>query len=358
MRRYRPNEHDSTSRLTFGYAFVADDALEALEHGILAEKCGFDRVWSPDHLVDVDGDKAEPWSVLSAIAARTKKVELASSVTDTQRCHPARTAHSVACLDAISHGRAILGIGAGEAMNIVPYGIGWERPRERCLRLAEAIQIIRLLWTSSREEPVNFTGTFYNLEKAFLSQRPAQKPYPPIYVGAIASKRALQLVGKYADGWHAWLNTPETFKKRWSIIKEAAESAGRSPKRIKATSHIMVAFPRSRSENKAALLAGKAHLLVEKNMLRELGYDTQLEQYQNLDVSKESIVRIMKAAEQVPEDAVYRVLAIRGSDDIEERVEELSKAGVTHFVIGDLMAPKTVNRTLKLFRAIIRRYSG
>lgn len=350
--------YKSTSRPTFGYALVADDALQALEHGVLAEKCGFDTVWSPDHLVDVNGDKTEPWSVLSAIAARTKKIELASSVTDTQRCHPARTAHSVACLDAISHGRAILGIGAGEAMNIVPYGIEWEPPRERCLRLAEAIQVIRLLWTSSRKEPVDFTGTFYNLDRAFLSQRAAQKPYPPIYVGAMGSKRALQIVGKYADGWHAWLNTPDTFKKRWSIIKEAAESAGRSPKQIRATSHIMVAFPRSPSENKAALLAGKALLVAEKNTLRELGYDTQLDHYQNLDVSKESIVRITKAAEQVPEDAVYRVLAIRGSDDIEERAEELAKAGVTHFVIADLLAPKSVNYTLKLFRRIIRRYSG
>jgi len=309
-------------------------------------------------LVDVDGDRIEPWTVLSAIAARTRKIQLASSVTDTQRCHPARTAHSVACLDAISRGRAILGIGAGEAMNIVPYGLPWESPRERVIRLGEAIEVIRLLWSSSREEPKDFTGRFYSLKKAFLSQRPARKPCPPIYVGAIASKGALQVVGRLADGWHAWLNTEDTFKRRWSIIKQAAESAGRPAEQIEATSHIMVAFPRNSTEKKIAMLGAKSLLFVEKNMLREFGYDTQMDQYQNLDVGKQSVARIMEAAQRVPEDLVYRVLAVRGADDVNDRVEELSRAGVTHFAIGDLMAPKTVNRTLRLFSKIIRRYSS
>lgn len=352
------SESRSMSRLTFGYALAADGGLSGFEHGVLAEKSGFHSIWSPDHLVDVDGDRLEPWTILSALAVRTKRVVLGSSVTDTQRCHPARTAHSVAILDQLSHGRALLGIGAGEAMNTVPFGLPWEPPSERLERLEEAIQVIKLLWNSSREEPVDFAGRFYQLHNAFISETPRQRPHPPIYVGAIASKGALRIVGRFGDGWHAWLNTPETFKKRWAIIKEAAESAGRSAKQIRANSHIMVAFPRNAAEEKEALLAGKAHLFVEKNMLRALGYATQMPQYQNAMVLKQDVAQIMKAAESVPEEFVHRVLAIGGIHEVEERIKELARVGVTHFVVGDLLAPRTVKRTLRIFPKIIKEFSG
>jgi alkanesulfonate monooxygenase SsuD/methylene tetrahydromethanopterin reductase-like flavin-dependent oxidoreductase (luciferase family) len=130
-------------------------------------------------------------------------------------------------------------------MNIVPFGLQWESPRERVARLAEAIQVIRALWSSSREKTASFDGQYYRLDNAFLSQAPKQKPCPPIYVGAMASKRALQVVGKLGDGWYAWFNTPDTFKKRWSIVKEAAKSVRRRAEQIEPASHLMVAFPRN-----------------------------------------------------------------------------------------------------------------
>lgn len=346
------------SRITFGYSFTGDDPVSAIEHGILAEKIGFHRLWIPDHFVDFNGAMLDPWTVLSALAVTTKRVMLGSSVTDTQRNHPARTAHSVASLDTISHGRAILGIGAGEAMNIVPFGLPWESPRRRVARLTEAIQIIRSLWTSSRRKTIDFSGRFYRLKGAFLSQSPKQRPYPPIYIGAIASKRTLQLVGRLGDGWQSWLNTTETFRRRWQVIKEAAELSGRSAEHIETSSHIMVAFPRNANEKNTAMLAAKRHLFTERTVLESFGYATRTEQYQNLLVSTKDLARLSIAAKQVPDDMVYHTLAIRGFDDIRQRIDELSKAGVRHFVIADLLAPKGVNRTLRLFRKIIRDYSS
>ena len=53
-------------RLKFGLAEVSVEPQQAVEDGVLAEKAGFDSIWIPDHIVDVNGDKMEPWTVLSA----------------------------------------------------------------------------------------------------------------------------------------------------------------------------------------------------------------------------------------------------------------------------------------------------
>ena len=195
---------------------------------------------------------------------RTRKIRLASGVTDTQRTHPTRTAHMVACLDALSNGRTILGIGAGEAMNTVPFGLPWESPDERLNRLEEAIKVITLLWNSSIDLPKNFTGNFFSLKSAHLDQQPKQKPHLPFYIGAIASRRPLEIVGKYGDGWYGWLNTPQTFRKRWEIISESAKSEGRSPKKIKASTHLMIAFPPNSDEKKRLYFQPKQDFLWRK----------------------------------------------------------------------------------------------
>jgi phthiodiolone/phenolphthiodiolone dimycocerosates ketoreductase len=342
----------------FGFIEVAVDPVQALEDGVAAEKAGFDSVWIPDHFTDVDGDKLEPWTCLSAIAAHTKKVELGSAVTDTQRTHPSRTAHATACLDAISHGRVILGIGAGEAMNVVPFGLPWDEPSGRAARLDEAVKVIKLLWASTRESQVSFSGKYYNLKDAFLSQHPTRTPHPPVYIGAMGSRRTLEIVGREGDGWFAWLNSPDLFRKRWKIIEEAAKAAGRSAKKIDAASHLMVALPRNADERRAAMLGAKTTLLMEKRTLESMGYTEHLKflQYQNFTISKEYVKRLFDAAAEIPDEYVNKVMAVGSVDDIRAQIESMTKAGVKHLIVCDHLAPKSTKRTLEVFRKLIREY--
>ncbi len=344
------------TRLSFGFAGTSLDPLSAVEYGVISEKMGFDIFWMPDHFTDIDGDKLEPWTILSVVGAKTRKIKLASAVTDTQRSHPARTAHAVACLDVLSRGRAILGIGAGEAMNILPFGLPWESSRERVMRLDEAIQVIHLLWSGSRDERKSFSGRFYKLENAFLSQSPKHRPHPPIYVGAFSSRRTLEVVGRLGDGWYSWLNTPETFQERLSIIREAAESSPGSKRSIIPCSHLMVALPRNSEEKRLALLSGKALLLMERSVLKRLGYSHSLPQYQHVMTGSDDVAKIMSEAQKIPDEFVYRTMAM-DNDAIEERIEELARVGVKHFAVADLLAPKTVRRTLSAFRKVIKEYS-
>jgi phthiodiolone/phenolphthiodiolone dimycocerosates ketoreductase len=347
------------SKLRFGFVEISVGPLQAIQDGIRAERAGFDTIWIPDHATDVNGDKLEPWTVLSAIAVQTRRVRLASAVTDTQRSHPARTAHATACLDVISRGRVILGIGAGEAMNIVPFGLPWEEPAERVARLEEAIRIIRLLWGSGRENMVNFGGRYFKLSGAFLSLPPYRKPHPPVFVGALGSRSMLEVAGRLGEGWLSWINTPETFSRRWKIVEEAARRAGRSPKSIEATSHLMIALPRNREEKRAAMLGAKSTLLMEKRVLESMGYTAHLDfiHYQNFTISREYVAEIMEAASEIPDEYVHRVMAIGEMRDVEEKIDSLAKAGAKHLAIADFLAPKTVRRTLESFAKIRGNYS-
>jgi phthiodiolone/phenolphthiodiolone dimycocerosates ketoreductase len=342
-------------RLKFGLAEVSVEPQQAVEDGVLAEKAGFDSIWVPDHIVDVNGDKLEPWTVLSAIAVQTKKVKLGPAVTDTQREHPSRTAHVATTLNHISKGRVLLGIGAGEAMNVVPYGLPWGEPSERAARLEEAVRVIKLLWASSREKMVSFSGDYYSLNKAFISLRQYKETPPPVYVGAMNATTTLELTGKMGEGWFCWFNTPETFARKWKIVSEAARAAGRDPRKIDTCSHLLMALPRNSEERASAMLGAKATLLMEKRTLASMGYEPRADflQYQNFTITKEYVARIMKEASEIPDEYVHRCMAVGTLEDVERLVEQFAKAGIKHIVVADFLAPKTTKRTIQSLRKLI-----
>lgn len=249
----------------------------------------------------------------------------------------------------------MLGIGAGEAMNVVPFGLPWEDPAGRAARLEEAIRIIRLLWTSTRESPASFAGHYYSLRQAFLSQGPTRKPHPPIYVGAMHSKRTLEIAGREGDGWIGWFNTPDLLEKKLKTIEEAARQAGKDPRAIDSMSHLMIAFPRDSEERKEAILGGKASLLMEKHVLGSMGYTAHLEmkQYQNFTISKEHVGAIFRAAADIPDEYVHKSMAIGSAEEVRAKIGEYSRSGLRQVSIIDLLAPKTTKRTLEIFATLL-----
>src|SRR4029077_9549840 len=126
---------------------------------------------------------------------------------------------------------------------------------------------------------------------------PYRKPHPPVYIGAMGSRRMLELVGRQGEGWYSWFNTPELFKKKWGIVKGAAESAGRPARKIEPCTHLMIALPRDSEEKKAAMLGAKSALLMEKRTLESMGYTNHLDfmQYQNFTISIDYVKKIFKA---------------------------------------------------------------
>jgi G6PDH family F420-dependent oxidoreductase len=164
----------------------------------LAERNGFDFVSISDHFhpwVAAQGHSPNVWPVLGALAERTESLEVAVGVTcPTTRIHPAILAHLTATTAALLEGRFVWGVGSGEALNEHVLGDKWPPAPERLDRLAEAITLVRELWTG---ETVSFSGEFYQVDRARIFDAP-QEP-PPIIVSAFGDQAA-RLAAAHGDG--------------------------------------------------------------------------------------------------------------------------------------------------------------
>lgn len=191
-----PSRHKAT--LAFVLPSEQFPNTELVELGVLAEQAGFDAVWTSDHFQpwqDNQGHASFAWVTLAALGQRTSRILLGTGVTcPSFRYHPTIVAQAFASLGTLYPGRVFLGVGAGEALNEVAAGGGWGSWAERGGRLAEAVELIRRLWTG---EWVEFHGRYYSVPHARLYDVPRQPI--PIYMAASGPK-SMYLAGHYGDG--------------------------------------------------------------------------------------------------------------------------------------------------------------
>src|SRR5918911_313693 len=196
-----------------------------------AENSGFDSFWVMDHFHQIQfvGRPEEPmlegWTIIAMLAGITTKIKLGTLVTGIIYRYPSVLAKVAATLDVLSKGRLFMGIGAGwNEQESLAYGITFPSNQERMLRLEEAIQIIRKMWT---EEPyASFNGKYYQIRNAYCNPKPIQKPYPPILVGGSGERKTLKIVAKYADACNLF-GSPETVRNKLGVLKEHCKSVGR-----------------------------------------------------------------------------------------------------------------------------------
>jgi alkanesulfonate monooxygenase SsuD/methylene tetrahydromethanopterin reductase-like flavin-dependent oxidoreductase (luciferase family) len=175
----------------------------------------FDSLWMPDH-VQYNGHKvAEGWTLLVWALARYPDKLVGHEVLCNSFRNPAHTAKMVATAQALSGGRAILGIGAG--WNDEEYlAYGWPLPamKVRIAQLAEAIQLIRRLWTDA---PASFEGEHYRIENARCEPRP--DPIPPVMVGGHGERYLLRVVAQHADWWNYGFRDLALYAHKQEVLK-------------------------------------------------------------------------------------------------------------------------------------------
>ncbi len=232
--------------LRIGYKASAEqfDPTTLLAFTAEAEGLGFELAGVSDHFqpwrhTGGHSPAAIPW--LAAAGQRTTGMVLGTSVlTPTLRYHPSVIAQSFATLGCLTPGRVFLGVGTGEAMNETPV-TGGEFPgrKERRLRLAEAIELIRRLWS---EERVDFEGDYYRTSKATIYDRPDQPV--PIYVAA-SGPLAAKLAGRVGDGFICTSGKdPALYDELTAKVAEGAEQAGRDVGQIRHMIEIKVSYDR------------------------------------------------------------------------------------------------------------------
>jgi coenzyme F420-dependent glucose-6-phosphate dehydrogenase len=229
-----------------GYKASAEQfgPVELLEFSRHAERVGLEIVAVSDHFQPwrhYGGHDPAALTWLGAAAVATERAVLGTSVlTPTLRYHPSVVAQAFATLGCLAPGRVFLGVGTGEALNETP-ATGQEFPgrKERRRRLAEAIRLIRLLWT---EERVDFEGEWYRTSRATLYDRPDQPV--PIYVAA-SGPLAAKLAGRAGDGFICTSGKdPTLYEELLAKVAEGADAAGRDPAAIRRMIEVKVSYDR------------------------------------------------------------------------------------------------------------------
>jgi coenzyme F420-dependent glucose-6-phosphate dehydrogenase len=309
---------DITQTLRIGYKASAEqfDPTSLLGYTVLAEDLGFDSVAISDHFqpwrhTTGHAPAALPW--LGAVTNATSSLRIGTSVlTPTLRYHPSIVAQAFATLACMAPGRMFLGVGTGESMNETPAtGMEWPGAKERRLRLAESIALMRRLWA---EERVDFDGQYYKAVRATIYDRP-EEPVP-VYIAA-SGPLAAKLVGRVGDGFICTSGKkPELYEELIANLEQSATDAGRNPREIDRMIEIKVSYD---TDPEAALRAcdwwGALALTPEQKM----GVEDPLE--------------LERLADENVENAHTRFIVSTDPEVIVERIAPYVELGFRNLVI-------------------------
>jgi F420-dependent oxidoreductase-like protein len=222
--------------------FSGFDPADLFDHvaglATAAEEAGFDSVWVMDHFFQLpplggpDQPMLEAYTLLGALAARTRRVQLGTLVTGVTYRNPGVLAKIVTTLDIVSRGRAILGIG-GAWYDAEHEGLGIDYPSDRVRldMLEEAVQVCRAMFTA---DDVSFTGAHYRLDHARNLPRPVQAGGPKIMIGGGGEKRTLRLVARYADQCNVTGDVP-TLARKIGVLRRHCAEVGRDAAEVSVT---------------------------------------------------------------------------------------------------------------------------
>jgi probable F420-dependent oxidoreductase len=204
-----------------------------------AEAHGLDSVWMYDHFFHKPSDgpidgQLEAWTVVSAVAAATERVQIGTLVLCSSFRSPALVAKMAATADEVSGGRLILGLGAG--WHDAEYdAFGFPKDR-RVDRFEEALRIVVPL---VHGESVTFDGRYHQARDAVLEPAPVRRI--PVLVAAVRP-RMLRLTARYADAWNtAWFGAPdERLRERLEHLDAALAAEGRDLETLERTVGIEV----------------------------------------------------------------------------------------------------------------------
>lgn len=259
----------------------------------IAEELKFDVAMVYDHFHPIwssyNAPNLESWSTIAALSRDVKKIKLGTLVTCNSYRYPSVLAKIVSTVDNISNGRVHFMIGAGwYKQEYLGYGIPFETPRKRILKLREAIMILKKMWT---EEKSTFKGEYYSIKEAINFPKPVQKPYPRIWVGGAGERIMLKVIAEVADGWDVVGVKIEDYARKKSILEKYLDLYKRGSESILRSWSGQVIIGNSKIEvsEKVAKLKQKNVSFEEFASSRIVGIPSEcidrIEEYRKLGVS-------------------------------------------------------------------------
>jgi alkanesulfonate monooxygenase SsuD/methylene tetrahydromethanopterin reductase-like flavin-dependent oxidoreductase (luciferase family) len=211
------------------------------EFALQAEAAGLDSVWIYDHLFydfpnQGPSGVLEGWTIWTALADATERVELGALVLCTAFRNPAVTAKMAVTLDEVSGGRIILGLGAGwHEPEFDAFGLKFDH---RVDQFEEALEIIVPL---VKKGEVDFNGHYSSARNCQLLPRPTRDI--PVLIAGV-KPRMMKLTAKFADSWNtAWHGEVDATAERRAALNETCNSVGRDPSTLAVTAGVNIGFP-------------------------------------------------------------------------------------------------------------------
>jgi coenzyme F420-dependent glucose-6-phosphate dehydrogenase len=288
---------------------------QLLEFSVEAEQRGLEMIAVSDHFQPWrhhggHSPSVFPW--LGALGQRTERAFMGTSVlTPTMRYHPSIVAQAFGTLAELTPGRVFLGVGTGEAMNETPAtGAEWPGAKDRRLRLGEAIELIRRLWT---EERVTFDGDYYKTENATVYDKPEQPV--PIFIAA-SGPLAAKLAGRVGDGFIVTSGKrPELYEELNAAFEEGANAAGRDLSSIARMIEIKVSYDHDLDYARDACRWWAALALTPEQK-----------------VGVEDPIEMERLADENADKAHTRFIVSNDPDEVVERIGDYVKLGFDHLV--------------------------
>jgi len=194
----------------------------------------------------------EAYTLLTALAARTRTVKLGAMVGGVTYRNPAVLAKTVSCLDVISKGRAIWGIGAAWfELEHEAYGYEFGTFTQRFEKLEEAVQIAQSMFVN---ETTTFDGQWYQVKDAFNLPKPIQAGGPPTLIGGSGERKTLRLVAQYANACNVF-GDPTAVAHLMTVLDGHCETFGRNPSDICRTTLATVVAGRTMEAARATIAA-------------------------------------------------------------------------------------------------------
>ena len=236
------------------------DDVQALARA--ADVAGVHTLYVSDHLMPfapvgepADAPVLEAWTTLTAVATVTEHARIGTLVLGSTLRHPAVVAKMATSLDHVSHGRLVLGLGAGWQENEhAANGIPLPPVTERLDRFDETVAAVTLLL---HEDGGTLSGRYVRLAGAACRPRPLQQRLP-VLVGGSGERRTLRIAAAHADAWHAWAS-PEEFARLSGVLDQHCAAVGRDPGSIR---RVTGGIPENGTELAAYAAAGADEYVV------------------------------------------------------------------------------------------------
>ncbi|GBC70457.1 Phthiodiolone/phenolphthiodiolone dimycocerosates ketoreductase [Candidatus Calditenuaceae archaeon HR02] len=273
----------------------------------------FDSVWVNDDLVGVFQKETQDAILCMAEMARaTRRVSVGSAVLATYRRHPVNTAQTLISLDRLSEGRLIAGVGS--CCPSPEWGFSVQG--DVAERFLEFIGVLEKLLSGGS---VEFQGKFFSIRTPGFGAKPVQRPHPPIWAAANID-RVIRGIAGVADGWLPICVPPQIYSLELEALYEAAERAGRKPRKIEAGCMAFTVIEKRRNSalRKGIPLLAQTVLWFNSVRVRKMGFKA-----------------VTSVGDVTPE--MVSALNIVGSiEDAAQRIGEYLDAGVEHLVLQPL----------------------